>query len=315
MDKFDIFADSGNNLPDEFVEKYGIGIIPYSYTVNGTEKLCYEKDVPFDDLAKKFYADMRAGAEMKTSLISEARFEEYITPSLQAGKDVILFTIASGISGTYAQALKAKESLEKKFQGNKVYVLDTSNASMGSGLLVIKVAEMRDLGVGVAECAEWVNENAYKVNSYVFVDDLKFLRKGGRVSAVAAIAGTLLNIKPVLWANGTTPAKLEVFCKERGKKKAMATILKAFDDNVENADTQTIAITHADCIEDVNELKRQLEERGVKNVITEYYDLCTGTHVGPGTVALFFFGKDRRAKAAAEPKRILFKSRKPESAN
>lgn len=314
MNKFDIFTDSGCNVPDEISEKYQIGIIPYIYTVNGIEKPCYEKGTPFQTLAKEFYACLRAGTETKTSLISEARFEEYLTPSLQAGRDVIVFTISAGLSGTNAQALAAKAELEKKFPANKVYVFDTANASMGSCLIALKVAELRDMGLTVEDCVSWVNENTYKINSYVYVDDLKYLRKGGRVSAVAAIAGTLLNIKPVLWANDTAPAKLAVFTKERGKKKALAAILKAFDDNVENKDTQTVAIAHADCAEDAEYLKAQLEERGVKNIIIDYYDLCTGAHAGPGTVALFFTGKDRRAKAT-EPKKVLFKSRKPESAN
>ena len=314
MNKFDIFTDSGCNVPDEISEKYGICIIPYIYTVNGVEKPCYEKGTPFKDLAKEFYARLRAGTETKTSLISEARFEEYLIPSLQAGRDVILFTISAGVSGTNAQALAAKAELEKKFPASKVYVFDTANASMGSCLIALKVAELRDMGLTVEECASWVKENTYKVNSYVYVDDLKYLRKGGRVSADAAIAGTLLNIKPVLWANDDTPAKLAVFSKERGKKKALATILDAFDRNVENKETQTVAIAHADCAEDAEYLKQQLETRGVKNIITDYYDLCTGAHAGPGTVALFFMGKDRRAKVA-EPKKLLFKSRKPESAN
>ena len=313
MNNFDIFADSGNNIPDELIEKYGLGVIPYLCTVNGVETACRENGVPFSETAKKFYAKLREGAEIKTSLIGEARFEEALTPSLQAGKDVILFTITQTLSGTYAQAVAAKEELEKKFPQNRVYVIDTANASMGSCLLVLKVAEMRELGVGATECANWADENKYKVNSYVTVDDLKYLRKGGRVSAVAAIAGTLLNIKPVLWANDTVPAKLEVFCKERGKKKALATILKAVDEKIENADTQTVAIAHADCIDDANYLKEALLEKGVKNVIIEYYDLCTGGHVGPGTIALFFFGKDRRGKAAEAQKKGLFKSRKPEA--
>lgn len=315
MNKFDIFADSGNNIPDELIEKHGIGVIPYICTVNGTEMACREEGVPFSETAKNFYAKLREGAEVKTSLIGAARFEEALTPSLKEGRDVILFTITQTLSGTYAQAVAAKEELEKKFPKSKVYVIDTANASMGSCLLVLKVAEMRELGVDAAECAGWADENKYKINSYVTVEDLKYLRKGGRVSAVTAIAGTLLNIKPVLWANDTVPAKLEVFCKERGKKKALATILKAFDDNVENIDTQTVAIAHADCIDDANYLKEALIAKGVKNIIIEYYDLCTGGHVGPGTIALFFFGKDRLAKAAEAQKKGLFKSRKTEGAN
>ena len=313
MNNFDIFADSGNNIPDELIEKYALNIIPYLCTVNGTEMACREEGVPFAETAKNFYTKLREGAEIKTSLIGEARFEEALTPSLQAGKDAILFTITQTLSGTYAQAVAAKEELEKKFPNNKVHVIDTANASMGSCLLVLKVAEMRELGAGADECAAWAEENKYRVNSYVTVEDLKYLRKGGRVSAVAAIAGTLLNIKPILWANDTVPAKLEVFCKERGKKKALAAILKAFDDKVENIDTQTVAIAHADCIDDANYLKEALEAKGVKNIIIEYYDICTGGHVGPGTIALFFFGKDRLSEVKEAQKKGLFKSKKPEA--
>lgn len=309
MFAFDIFADSGCNIPDEFIEKYKISVVPYSCTVNGEERSCYKKGVPFDETAKKFYDDMRAGAEVKTSLIGAAKFIEYLTPSLEAGRDALLFTISSGISGTFAQASEAKKALEEKYPERKVSVIDTANASMGSGLQVIKAAEMREAGADLKECADFAEENAYKYNSLATVEDLKFLRKGGRVSAVAAIAGTLLNIKPVLWANDTVPAKLTVFAKERGKKKAFATILKTFKDTAENIGEMPVAIAHADCMDDANELAAMLKEAGVKDIITVMYDLCTGTHVGPGTIALFYWGKDRKKKAAEQRKLLLFKKK------
>lgn len=315
MNNFDIFADSGCNLPDNLVEKHGIEIIPYICTVNGADRLCYEKGGNFSESAKKFYDELRSGAEVKTSLIGAARFEEFIAPTLEAGRDAVLLTITSTLSGTHAQALAAKAELEAKFPKNKVYVVDTANASMGSGLIAVKLAELRALGETAETCAKWAEENEYRVNSFVTVDDLKYLRKGGRVSAVAAIAGTLLNIKPVLWANETVPARLTVFGKERGRKKAIASILKAFDERVENPGTQTVAITHADCPDDANEIAEALKAKGVKDVIIEYYDICTGAHVGPGTIALFFFGKDRRAKVAETQKKALFKTRKTENAN
>ena len=303
MADFEIFVDSVANLPDEIVNKYDIGVIPYSCTVNGVERLCYEKGGNFSESAKNFYAELKEGADVKTSLIGLARFEEFIAPVLKEGKDAVLLTITSTLSGTNAQALAAKEELEKKYPDNKVYVIDTANASMGSGLLAIKLAELKALGESAESCAQWAEDNAYRINSFVTVDDLKYLRKGGRVSAVAAIAGTLLNIKPVLWANETVPAKLTVFGKERGRKKALATILKEFDERVENIETQTVAITHADCLEDANELAEALKAKGVKDVIIEYYDICTGAHVGPGTLALFFFGKSRKPEQQEAPQK------------
>lgn len=300
---FDIFVDSGANLPDALVKQHNIGVIPYSCTVDGVEMLCYDKDGNFAESAKKFYSQLRNGAEVKTSLIGVARFEEFVTPTLKEGNDAIIITITSSLSGTHSQALAAKTELETKFPSNKVYVIDSANASMGTGLLALKIAEMKANGETAETCAAWAENNAYRINSFVTVDDLKFLRKGGRVSAVAAIAGTLLNIKPVLWANDTIPAKLTVYGKERGRKKALAAILKAFDERVENPESQTVAITHADCLDDANEIAEAVKAKGVKDVIIEYYDICTGAHVGPGTLALFFMGKNRLPEAAADSKK------------
>ena len=296
MNKFDIYVDSGTNIPDEYVRKHNIGVIPYSCTVNGELRLCYEKDGSFIDTAKKYYDDLRGGADIKTSLIGEEKFIEYVTPSLEKGRDVMIFTISSGISGTYNQAMNAKAELEKKFPDCKIFVCDTANASMGSGLQVLKVANLRDMGESAETCAKWVETNAYKFNSYATVADLKYLRKGGRISTTLAIAGTILNIKPILRANGETPAKLVFFAKERGRKKALLALANAYSENAENFDFP-VSICHADCEDDANELAAMIKERGAKEVIIEYYDLCTGTHVGPGTVALFFYGKDRRAAA------------------
>lgn len=296
MNKFDIFADSSANIPEELVQKHDINVISYLCTVNGVERPCYEKGVDFKEVAKKFYDEMRAGADTKTSLVDEQCIVDAVTPTLQAGRDAVFITIASGISGTHHQALAAKKQLEEKFPKNKLYVCDSANASMGQGLLVLKAAELREAGKSAKDTAKWVDDNAYRMNSYVTVDDLKYLKKSGRVSTLAALVGSILNIRPILWANDTTPAKLEVCGKERGRKKAISTIIQAFKDNVIDPENQTIAIAHADCEEDALHIAEAVKELGAKDVIIEYYDLCTGAHAGPGTVALFFFGKDRKSK-------------------
>lgn len=314
MFKFDIFTDSGANLPDKFVKEYGIKVIPYSCTVNGKERLCYEKDNAFKQTATAFYNDMRAGADVKTSLIGLDRIEEYVTPTLESGRDAMIFTISSGISGTNSQARAAKEELEKKFPNNKVYVCDTANASMGSGMQVLKAARNREAGMTAAECAKYFQDHVYNYNSLATVDDLKYLRKGGRVSTVAAVAGTLLNIKPVLWANETAPAKLTVLTKERGRKKAFLTMVERLFETIDEADDQPIVITHTDCLNDAKDLAELLKARCDKEIIFEYYDLCTGAHVGPGTVALFYYGKDRRDIVNESKKGLpLFKNRKSEN--
>lgn len=297
MNKFDIYVDSGANIPDALVKKHGIGVIPYSCTVNGVERLCYEEGGSFEETAKRYYDDLRNGADIKTSLIAMDRIIQYVTPSLEQGKDVMIFTISSGVSGTYNQAVNAKAELEKQFPERRIVVCDGANASMGMGMQALKVADLRDLGESIEECAKWVERNVYKFNSFFTVADLKYLRKGGRISTTIAIAGTLLNIKPILRADGGSPAKISSYGKERGRKKALAALAKTYQ---ENADADSaVAICHADCEEDANELADMVKAMGAKEVIIEYYDLCTGSHVGPGTVAIFYYGKDRRGPEAA----------------
>lgn len=299
MNKFDIYVDSSANIPDELRKDRGIKVISYSFTVNGKERLCYEEGTPFIQTAKQFYDEMRNGSDVKTSLVGEQTIISALLPSLQEGKDVLLLTIASGISGTYQQALKAKQALEKDFPHNKIVVADSANASMGEGLLALKVADLRDMGESLEACENWLALNTYKMNSYFTVNDLKYLRKGGRISTTLAIAGTLLNIKPILKADGGANAKIAFFGRERGRKKALSSLARAFAENAVHPESQTVAITHADCEEDALALAEMLKELGAQNIIIEYYDLCTGTHVGPGTIALFFTGKDRRGEAAA----------------
>lgn len=307
MNSFDIFVDSGTNVPDHLVKEHGIKVVPYTCLVNGEERLCYDESVPFVRTAKQYYEDLRAGADIKTSLISKERFIEYVRPTLEAGRDALIFTISSGISGTYGQAVYAKEELEKAFSDRRVYVIDTANASMGSGMQALKACALRDMGESAEACASHAAENAYKYNSYLTVADLKYLKKSGRISTTLAIAGTLLNIKPILKADCNTPAKLTFFGKERGRKKALSALADAFEANAEDPENQTVFIMHADCENEAAELAEMLKARGAGEVVIGYYDLCTGSHVGPGTVAEFFYGRDRRRPAPAAQKKTFSK--------
>ncbi len=302
MNGFDIYVDSGANIPRDLHQKKNIHVIPYYFRVNGVEQCCYDED--FEKIAKDFYEKMRAGAEIQTSLINAHTFYDAVAPSLKEGKDALLFTISSGISATNKQAQEAKRMLEEDFPGRKVYVLDSANASMGEGMLALKAADLRDLGESAESAANWVIENAYKLNSYVTVGDLKYLKKTGRISTTLAIAGTLLNIKPIIRADGSANAKLVFFSKEHGRKKALAALAQAYRERAVDPQNQTVAICHCDCEEDANHLADLIREIGVRDIIIEYYDLCTGSHVGPGTVALFFYGKDRRGNAAPTAEKL-----------
>ena len=294
MKKFAIYVDSGANIPNDIRIARDIRVIPFHYMIDGEEHPCFTEDMPFEETAKKFYDAMRAGAEAKTSLLSADVFEEALTPALEEGRDVLLFTISSGISGTFAQAQEAAKRLTERYPGRKVFALDSANASLGEGLIAIKVADLRDLGESAEACAEWVRENTYKMNSYFTVDDLKYLRRSGRISRTVAIAGTLLNIKPLLRADKSTNAKIVSCGKARGKKNALEEIADIFFKRAVRPDSNTVAITHGDCPEDAEFLANLLRAKGVSDIIVEIHDICTGAHVGPGMVGLFFWGKDRR---------------------
>lgn len=293
MASFEIIVDSAANIPAALRKEHNISVIPYRYLVDGEERLCFDENVPFEETAKQLYDDMRAGADVKTSLLSEEHIQEALVPVLEAGKDVFLLLISSGVSGTYQQAVRAAEELKGRYPERKIEVVDSKNASMGEGTIALRVASLRDMGESLEACAEWARVNAYKVNSYLTVGDLKYLKRTGRISTTLAIAGTLLNIKPVLRADGSTNAKIVFEGREHGRKKALMALARKYSERVDDV-SAPVFITHADCEDDAKALAEMLRGMGASNIVIEYYDLCTGSHVGPGTVALFFTGKDRR---------------------
>ncbi|MDE5765760.1 MAG: DegV family protein [Clostridia bacterium] len=297
MRNFDIFVDSAANLTEELIKEYDIKVISYSCLVNGKEMNCYEDGVPFAETAKKFYAAMREGADTKTTLVNADKIMTAVTPALEAGRDALIITIAEGISGTYNQAVEAAKELGKKFPERKILVSQSANASLGEGLVALYAARISADGKDVVSCHQWIENNKFNIHGVCTVDSLKYLKRGGRVSTALAIAGTILNIKPVL--HGDENSKLTVFCNERGRKKSIARLIETFKENVIDPENQTVAIAHADCEEEALELAERIKALGAKDIVMNYYDLCTGAHAGPGTIALFFTGKSRLIGATA----------------
>lgn len=291
MRSFDIFVDSAANLPDEILKDNDIKVISYTCSIDGKDLECYEDGVPFVETAKKFYAAMREGSETKTTLVNSQKITSAILPSLQAGRDVLLITIAEGISGTYNQGVFAAKELKEQFPDRKILVAQSANASLGEGLVALYAAKRADMGESVDACYQWVIDNRFNVHGVCTVDSLKYLKRGGRVSTALAIAGTILNIKPVL--HGDENSKLTVFSNERGRKKSIAKLVETFKENVIDPENQIIAIAHADCEDEALELAARIKDLGANEIIMNYYDLCTGAHAGPGTLALFFTGKSR----------------------
>lgn len=296
MRNFDIYADSAANLTDEMIKENDIKIISYTCLIDGKEMNCYEEGVPFEETAKKFYAAMREGADTKTTLVNAEKIMTAVTPSLEAGRDALIITIAEGISGTYNQAIEAAKQLKEKFPERKILVSQSANASLGEGLVALNAARFASSGRDIESCHKWIEDNKFNIHGVCTVDSLKYLKRGGRVSTALAIAGTILNIKPVL--HGDENSKLTVFCNERGRKKSIAKLVETFKENVIDPANQTIAIAHADCESEALELAAKLKELGATDIVMNYYDLCTGAHAGPGTLAVFFTGKSRLKNAA-----------------
>lgn len=292
---FQIVVDSAANIPAELVKKYDIRVISFVNYVNGKKVVCFDPDLtPEEERAKgrEYYDAVRAGADVKTGLVSSGDFEDLFRSILEAGDDILYFSLSKNISGTYNSARIAAEELSESFPDRKIRLIDALNASLAQGILAIYASEMRAGGKGLDETADILSTYPAKMNGVFTVGDLKYLSRTGRISSSAALVGNLLNIKPIL--RGNKDGFIVQFKKCRGRKAALNTLVSLVCDNIVNPEEQIIGIAHADSYEDslyvMEEIRKRVKLRGFINTS---YDYCTGSHVGPDTIALFFMAKDR----------------------
>lgn len=283
-----IFTDTSANLPTDLTEAKGITVVPFSYCLNGEEFMCTDTR-SFDGAG--FYGAIRKHASVSTSQINPFRYEEYMEPVLQAGSDILYIGMSSGISGSFASASVAIEQLRAKYPERDIRAVDTLSASLGEGIVVLKAVEYLESGMDIDEAEKRLNELSRKVCQIFIVDDLMHLRRTGRLSNAVALAGAVLQIKPMLKGN----EKGQIVCikKERGRRRAIESLVKVYENYIENADEQIVGISHADCAEDAEYLASRLREVAApKEILTVCYEPVTGSHVGPDTLALFFVGRD-----------------------
>lgn len=292
---FQIVVDSAANIPAELVKKYDIRVISFVNYVNGKKVVCFDPDLtPEEERAKgrEYYDAVRAGADVKTGLVSSGDFEDLFRSILEAGDDILYFSLSKNISGTYNSARIAAEELSESFPDRKIRLIDALNASLAQGILAIYASEMRAGGKNLDETADILATYPAKMNGVFTVGDLKYLSKTGRISSSAALVGNLLSIKPIL--RGNKDGFIVQFKKCRGRKSALNTLVSLVCDNIVNPEEQIIGIAHADSYEDslyvMEEIRKRVKLRGFINTS---YDYCTGSHVGPDTIALFFMAKDR----------------------
>lgn len=287
---YTVFTDGCSNLPGRLLKELAICVLPCSYVLDG-EPGVYNGDIEaFDSHA--YYDKLRAGAQMKTSLLNSQLFMDYFRPELEKGQDVVYVGLSSGVSGTLQAAKIAGEELMEEFPERTVRVVDSLGAGFGPGLLACRAADLRNEGKTAVEAGEILDEEVKHLLQIFTVDDLNFLKRTGRVSGATAAIGTILNIKPLLWGDPT--GHIVALSKCRGRKKAIEAIVEIYRTRAIDAQNQRIAISHGDCLEEAQLLADKVcQIYKPKELIICPHEPFTGSHVGPGMLALFFFGEER----------------------
>ena len=282
-----IVTDNCCDFPADMYEELNVSVVPLVVRFQNKEVSQYS-----EKWLKKMYAGLRDGEEATTSAVNPQGWEEVIESVLAAGEDALVLTFSSGLSTTYQSAVIAATELSEKYPDRKIRVIDTLCASLGQGLLVWYACQKRDEGYGFEELAQWVEDNKMNLCMWFTVDDLMFLKRGGRVSTATALVGTMLQIKPVLHVDDE--GKLINVAKARGRKASIDALAKKVGETGLPGANATVFISHGDCIDDVRILENTLKEKyGVKHVFTYYVGAVIGSHAGPGTIALFFMGSKR----------------------
>ena len=287
---YTLFVDSGSNLPARKLQELSIRVVPFHYELDGKLIRCPDYPDGFD--GHSYYDRLRAGAVVKTSLINSADFYNAFRPEVAAGSDVMYVGLSSGISGTVQSATLAAEQLMEEFPSRRVRVVDSMGAGLGTGLLACKAADYRDEGLDIDQAVIKLNYDRDNLCEYFTVDDLMFLKRTGRVSGVTAVIGSMLQIKPML--RGDESGKIVVCGKIRGRKRAIAELAEIYAKKAVNAAAQRVAISHGDCLEEAQKLADKIREiASPRELILSMHEPLTGAHVGPGMLALFFFGDGR----------------------
>lgn len=293
MSDFIISCCSTVDLPKEYFEEHNLPYIPYHFMIDGEE---YPDDcgqtIPFPE----FFERIRQGAMPTTSQINIVEFTRFFESYLSKGIDVLHVSMSSGISGTYNSACNAARDLAEKYPERTIRVIDSLAASAGYGLLVDKMVELRDAGNSLEEIATFIEENKKKLNHWFYSTDLTHFKRGGRISSTAATIGNILNLCPFM--NVSNEGSLVVREKIRGKKKVL---LHSFETMVAKADdgkdyNGKCFISSADCYDEACQLAKLIEENfpNLKGKVqVSSIGAVIGSHTGPGTVALFFWGQER----------------------
>lgn len=286
---FRIVTDTSSNLPTAYLQAEHITVVPFTFHTESGEQSCMDT-AAFD--AKAFYTAMRNGEKVTTSQIPPQRFVDYLRPMLEAGEDVLFVSMSSGISGSYASSKIAANQLHEEFPERKILTVDTYSASLAEGIAVMRAVECREQGMTIDETYQLLRALRHRIAQIFTVGDLRYLKRTGRLSNLEAAVGTVLQIKPLL--KGDPEGKIVCFAKVRGRQRAIEEMAKRYEALVVEPETQTVCISHADCEPDAQILASLIRRsaKPPKEILIVDYEPVTGSHVGPGALALFFLSDD-----------------------
>ena len=285
-----IMTDSSCDLPAAMADEMDLTVLPLYVDIDGQKYVNYldEREISF----KEIYAKLRTKCPAKTSAVNMQDFVEPMDKLLSEGKDILYIGFSSGLSSTYDAGAMAAKEMQERWPDRKIYTVDTLCASLGQGLLVWLAWKEKQKGRSIEEVRDFVEENKLHLCHWFTIDDLMFLKRGGRVSGATAVVGSMLNIKPVMHVDND--GHLIKVGTARGRKASIKALADEAEKRGIDLKDQTIFISHGDCEEDANYLADIMRSRfNVKDVVVNYVGPVIGAHSGPGTIALFFLGTER----------------------
>ena len=283
-------TDSDSDLLYSIADEKNIPVVKMPYILDGKE---YLDDNGRAGIEKSFFDQMRSGAAPSTSLLPTEVYLDYFEPILKES-DLLFVAFSSQMSATINNIMEAKEQLLEKYPERKFIVVDTLSISGPMSLLVLGAYEQYEQGKSMEEVEQWLRDNRLRAHAYFTVEDLKYLRRGGRISSASAVMGTVLDIKPII--SMSRAGKLESAEKVQGRKKALRTIVDRTVENIENPEEQTLIVLHADAIAEAERVCEMLRQRlpEIKDIRIQMVGPVIGAHCGPGTIAICFMGKERQ---------------------
>lgn len=282
-----LYTDSCCDLPHDIVERLGVSVLSFPYVMDGVEHL--------DDLGRSlspraFYDAMRGGSQPTTAQVPLPAYLDAFTAAAEAGEPIVFASFSSALSGTHGSALVARDAVLAEHPDAEIHVIDTRCASAVEGLVVHEAARKRDAGLSAGELAEWLTVSRTRAHGAFTLESLEHLRRGGRISDVAAVAGAMLDVRPVLRINAA--GELVIDRAVRGRKKSVRAILDRFDE-LSDPGAATAIVAHGDAPDEAAALEDALRERTAAEIVRCDVGPVVGSHTGPGMLAVVFWGAER----------------------